>query len=430
MKEQRILKGMLILILLALAMVVGLTVRLSAHGKAYAQGPESALSAAEGLSTSFTYQEQLRSGSGPVRHTAVINSSVDMDTLDVTLSNAKLQTGHITIAKEAPGGGSTLFYFGGDLGLMALADGYTGTQYNIPAGDYVVTESVPSDWELIDVTCVGGNSDPYSDASGEGVEIHLDAGEHITCTFTNEHQIGNITIAKEAPGGGATLFYFDGDLGLMALADGYTGTQYNIPAGDYVVTESVPSDWELIDVTCVGGDSDPYSDAWGEGVEIHLDAGEHITCTFTNEHQIGNITIAKEAPGGGATLFYFGGDLGLMALADGYTGTQYNIPAGDYVVTESVPSDWFLMDVSCEGGDSTPYGDGSGRGVTIHLVAGEHITCTFTNLQVSGILYLPLVARNYLGALDLVVQSVEATRPVGQALADLSPRSNRAESGK
>ena len=91
------------------------------------------------------------------------------------------QTGHITIAKIAPGGGTTLFHFAGDLGLMALADGYTGTQYNIPAGDYLVNETVPAGWALTDITCVGGDSTP----APNGVIIHLDAGEHINCTFTN-----------------------------------------------------------------------------------------------------------------------------------------------------------------------------------------------------------------------------------------------------
>jgi hypothetical protein len=82
-------------------------------------------------------------------------------------------------------------------------------------------------------------------------------------------------------------------------------------------------------------------------------------------------------------------------LADGYTGTQYNIPASDYVITESLPlpPGWGLMGVTCVGGDSTPYVSSSGReGVTVHLDAGEHITCTFTNKLVSH-LYLPLVVK-------------------------------------
>jgi PKD repeat protein len=136
-----------------------------------------------------------------------------------------------------------------------------------------------------------------------------------------------------------------------------------------------------MDVTCVGGDSDPYSDAWGEGVMVHLDTGEHISCTFTNEHQIGNITIAKEVPGGSSQLFEFGGDMGGFKLADGGAGTKYGIPAASYTITEVVPSDWALIDVTCVGGDSTPYSDPYGEGVTVHLDTGEHISCTFTNRQ-------------------------------------------------
>jgi PKD repeat protein len=79
------------------------------------------------------------------------------------------------------------------------------------------------------------------------------------------------------------LFDFGGDLGGFKLADGGAGTKYGIPASNYVITEVVPADWALTDVTCMGGDSTPYSDSYGEGVMVHLDTNEHITCTFTNE---------------------------------------------------------------------------------------------------------------------------------------------------
>jgi hypothetical protein len=44
------------------------------------------------------------------------------------------------------------------------------------------------------------------------------------------------------------------------------------------VTEATTSQWKLDAVVCVGGDSTTI----GNGVQVHLGAGESVTCTFTN----------------------------------------------------------------------------------------------------------------------------------------------------
>jgi hypothetical protein len=49
-----------------------------------------------------------------------------------------------------------------------------------------------------------------------------------------------------------------------------------------------------------------------------------------------------------------------------------------------LPGGWHLDDVSCTGGDSEPISGG----VTIHLEAGEDMSCTFSNK--SYVVYLPL----------------------------------------
>ena len=180
-----------------------------------------------------------------------------------------------------------------------------------------------------------------------------------------EH-VGNISVAKVAPGGGSTLFYFDGDLGLIALADGYAGTHYNIPAGDYTITETVPADWLLTDVSCVGGDCTPYSDASGEGATVHLDAGEHITVTFTNI-QTGNITAHKfnDLNGNGVqdageqdlidwemTLHLGSGCTGIE-IAQGVTDGSGNVTfssliSDNYSVEETLQDGWQNMTYICQ----------------------------------------------------------------------------------
>jgi hypothetical protein len=138
----------------------------------------------------------------------------------------------------------------------------------------------------------------------------------------------------------------------MALADGYTGTQYNIPADDYVVTEVVPSDWALTDVSCIGGNSTPYSDLYGEGVTVHLDAKQHITCTFTNErldkHIQGRVTDKDSGVGiGGVNMsidVVSGGSETSSAATDASGYYTFTVTGGEYDVNlpGSPPSGYAL----------------------------------------------------------------------------------------
>jgi uncharacterized repeat protein (TIGR01451 family) len=89
----------------------------------------------------------------------------------------------------------------------------------------------------------------------------------------------SITIVKETDPAGGTGFDFTGDLGSFTLNDGGSQPFGSLSSGDYTVTETVPTGWDLTGVVCTGGDSTPTTD----GVTVHLDPSENITCTFTNE---------------------------------------------------------------------------------------------------------------------------------------------------
>jgi len=186
--------------------------------------------------------------------------------------------GTITVVKKTdPEGGMGFSFTGtGGLGGFSLDDGESQTFPNLLAGDYTVTETVPAGWYLGNVVCTGGDSTPIDN----GVTIHLDAGEDITCTFPNI-QRGSITIVKYTDPGSDTGFSFTGSGGFggFSLRDGESQVFDDLLAGDYTVTETVPADWELDSVVCTGGDSAPVAN----GVTVHLDVGEDITCTFTNK---------------------------------------------------------------------------------------------------------------------------------------------------
>ena len=89
---------------------------------------------------------------------------------------------------------------------------------------------------------------------------------------------GSITIVKATQPSGGTGFVFAGDLGVFTLADGGSTTFSGLEARNYKITESLQLGWSLQSVSCSGGDFTLNSD----GVTIHLDKAQNITCTFTN----------------------------------------------------------------------------------------------------------------------------------------------------
>jgi hypothetical protein len=130
----------------------------------------------------------------------------------------------------------------------------------------------------------------------EGVTIHLDSGEDVTCTFINEErpaELGSITIVKETDPAGGTGFSFNaGLLGNFSIDDGGSTSFDNLLPGDYPVTEVAPTAWYLDNVVCTGGDSDPVTG----GRTIHLESGEDVICTFTNESYVTYLPLAISSP--------------------------------------------------------------------------------------------------------------------------------------
>lgn len=235
--------------------------------------------------------------------------------------------------------------------------------------------------------------------------------DDIRLTCGEAPETGNITIIKSAPEHTSELFYFSGDIGDLILADGVSVTSEEL-AGDYTVYEimsSMPDGWALTDVSCIGGDSTPYSDAaTGEGVTIHLDSGEHITCTFTNTqttYSLGDriwedtnedgIQDAGEPgiPGVELELYTAGGTTVLDTDTTDANGYYLfgNLPDGSYVV-KTVSSNFapggalegYSYSPQHQGGDDTVDSDfDSSSGEATGSISGAD------NLTVDGGFYQP-----------------------------------------
>jgi hypothetical protein len=304
------------------------------------------------------------------------------------------QGSSITIVKDANPNDPQDFTFDGTLGYFPLDDDSDPglpnfrTFSNVPPGAYMVLEYVPSSWYPDGPTCTGDNGNTIV-IDRTRVQIVLDPGENITCTFRNT-KLGSITIVKDAIPDDAQNFQFSGHLGSFQLDDDSdpslpnSKTFSNLYPNTFTFIENVPAGWAAAGISCAGDNGNSVV-VDQTRVDVALDAGENITCTYKNT-KLGSITIVKDALPDDPQDFAFGGDLGNFSLDDDSDPTVFNTISftgtspGTYRVGEGpIPSGWDLKSVQCTDPDN---GTTISGGVAyIDLDYGENIKCVFKNTK-------------------------------------------------
>ncbi|WP_438856408.1 MSCRAMM family protein [Agromyces sp. M3QZ16-3] len=247
---------------------------------------------------------------------------------------------------------------------FSLSDGGTQEYDNVFFGTgLTVTESgPPAGWTLIDIDCddsVGVTPSNIDTATGTVTFDLDDADDVLECTYTNQAK-GTIVVEKITSDGFGAFDFTSGTLPdssftLTTTAAGAAGkdsnTYANLTPGTYDVSETVPTGWNLTSETC-SDTSDPQS--------ISLQAGETVTCTFTNAREKGAIKIVKtrkhaasgsgDHPHAGVTFTVTGGNLSqgivVQTNAQGIACVPNLVVSslvGNYTVTESVPSGYVAL---------------------------------------------------------------------------------------
>ena len=315
------------------------------------------------------------------------SASIGLDageTIICTFTNRKIvvevKPGRIIVDKVTiPANDPTVFQFTTSYppGSFSLTDAALPNDSGllIPA-TYSVSENTPSGWTLTSATC--------TDASPVGA-IVLDPGETVTCRFVNtkiiEVKPGTIIIKKIAVPSGTQVFEFGGSWGQFFLQDPastYPNTQTfaNLTPGPYTAKENIPPGW-VLSIVCQ--DPDGGTTAASYYADIDLDAGETITCTFTNRKidiKPGRIIVDKVTiPANDPTVFQFTTSYppGSFSLTDAALPNDSGLltPA-TYSVSESTPPGWTLTSATCT--DGSPVG-------AIVLDPGETVTCRFVNTK-------------------------------------------------
>jgi hypothetical protein len=240
-------------------------------------------------------------------------------------------SGTITIAKRvtgAPPGDTPVFSFNGSLSFnpegFQLGDGGSQDFYRAGGSTWTVTEAATPNYQLQDVSCSaqasgGGPTASSVDVSGATASIHLIAGEHVTCVYTNRYvpPHGGLTIRKITRGGiGRFAYTVTPESGSGEVHHVHaTTTEPGVPAdaepsplslspGRYRIRERAPASpdghWRLRRVDCSGATTSTR-----RSVEVDVPSGGAVTCTFHNTFvPRGSITISKLTEGATGTATF------------------------------------------------------------------------------------------------------------------------------
>jgi hypothetical protein len=338
----------------------------------------------------------------------------------ITCTATNQQLAQVTVVKSAGPANDEPFNFGfrtgtGPFTVFQLQDPTGPTRVFadlVPGQTHTIEEvltipQVSATWSVASVGCLDAldgtiTAGTISGPVGE-VSVTTKPGSRITCVFSNA-QGTSITIQKvAAPAVTPRTFPFTvtGPAGaglptMPFLLDVNGDPTYpsaetfaNLPSGAYTVSEATPSGWALVGFACTlqgapFGTKDPATGT----VSFVLDAGQDVVCTYQNT-KLGSITIGKTTLPAGGTGFDFttaGLTPASFTLAGGGSQPFTGLLPGTYTVTEAPRPGWQLTDLVCAGATaSTVVTDEPTGTISVDLVDGEDISCTYSNTELASV---------------------------------------------
>lgn len=232
---------------------------------------------------------------------------------------------------------------GGGAGVITDALDKT---YEVTAGTYSVSETVPSNWEMTKNTCK---------------DIVVANGQTATCQIENTYKYAKLTVIKEVKNdNGGTKQVSDFKLYV-------NGTQ---------VISGVKNDYPVNTLLTLSEDNLPgyQAGSWGGACsangQITLQPGDDKTCTITNDDIQPTLTVNKVVNGGDKVIADFPLYVGAIQVV---SGVKNGFNAGNYVISET----------NQEGYSASFSGDCDAQG-NISLSIGDVKSCTITNTRDTG----------------------------------------------
>lgn len=333
--------------------------------------------------------------------------------------------GRITIEKRVTGtlsGDNPSFPFRGSISYdpsgFRLATGQSKDFYRAGGATWTVTEGAVADYRLTSVECSaktarGGPGNSTVTLSVSTAAVHLVAGEHVTCVYSNRYvpPTGGLELRKVTTGGVARFGYSVSPAsgGEQHIAHATTiepevpvdaePSPLSLAPGSYTVRETVPSSpdghWRALRVQCNG-----LPESTTHLVKVEIRSGTGTVCTFVNAFiPRGSISIAKVTQGAtGSASFVVNSlrgeaahylqdatttkpDLAADAVPATAADATDHLSLGRYTIVEQLPPGgpvgaWTLTSVVCNG-VLVPFDQGTAQvSLTPHH---PHVHCVFTN---------------------------------------------------
>jgi len=255
----------------------------------------------------------------------------------------------------------------------------------IPGTSYTLDEMLVPGWTAGTFSCSVTHAGSNTSTPIGAPPLSVQPGDHFECGITNTAQPATLQVIKTAIGaGGDVTFPVTGLGSSINISLPAQGVQSStpvdlVPGTEYGVSESDPGDtWIKGVMACT------YVAADGTTGSVAPSAftptpGEAVTCRITNTKR-GTITIDKVVvPAADTTEFGFtfdGQPFGLTGAAAPFTSGP--VDPATYVVDEPAVAGWKLTSLECVGQVDSSV-DIVGSVVTIGLMPGENVTCTYTN---------------------------------------------------
>ena len=334
---------------------------------------------------------------------------------DIVCTFNNRENSSIKFVKQTdPDGSSKVFTFTSaqTFNDNTLSDGQDSGATTVLPGTYRVQEGEETGWDLTSIQCSGdvgqsnlSGADPDTNANPRTALFDVQAGENITCTFNNREDSSIKFVKQTNPDGSSTVFDFTSATSFndLTLSDGQDSGATTVLPGTYRVQEQSETGWELTDISCTGDEgqgnasgTDPDTATHPRTALFNVQAGEDITCTFSNREDSSVKFVKQTNPDGSSTVFDFTSATNFndTTLSDGQDSGATKVTPGTYRVQEGVETGWDLTSISCVGDEGQGNASGADpdqnnpRTALFDVQAGEDITCTFNNREKSSIKFV------------------------------------------
>lgn len=307
---------------------------------------------------------------------------------------------------SGPGAATWLNSSGVSVGTIATPrsgttgpDGSTSFRWQITGGNQSTTgatltfnEALQPGYELVGVACNRGGTVIVPTTTASPISVRVPNGSNVTCTVENRPK-STIVVKKIAQPGGSESFGFkpvgfNGGNTISLVDTSGSGAQqsFDVSSGVYTLGEQltgaqVTAGWYRSGLAC----DDPTSDSatTGSTATIKVNAGETVTCTWTNTKK-GRIVIVEQATPASSDSFPFtstipGSSSFSLVPTTGSTSTSFTVDPGTYGVTQNTPPAWLLSSLDCDDSDSTQ--TTTNPAASIVVAPGETVTCTYVNTK-------------------------------------------------